>query len=132
MLVVAARPPTNGKCDRQMFGPPTGTTNSLLVVEPLWRHVGHDNPLECADVDASLHRCCHRQNVDLVHKWLLRVVNEDALELCLPRLCLERVGLSREFLTVEPVHTSVFRRKPGVVVVLGRHLRGIGAQFTAA
>ena len=47
------------------------STDSLLVIEPHRRHVGHHYRNERTDVDARLHSCRDAQKVHGIRKWVL-------------------------------------------------------------
>src|SRR5437899_7408463 len=87
-----------GNRERILASP--GPTNTLLVVEPHWRHVGHHYCLKAPDVHADLHSGGYTQDVDRVDPLDL-VLKKHPLEPPLTLLCHKAVGLSSKLFALQ-------------------------------
>ena len=136
IVEVVALCPADSENERVRLAPPARTADSLLVVEPLRRHVGLENGLQGTDVDADLHRRGHRQQIDLFafrkEEWIVRdenlipVLVFDLLPVCialrsetgqkdaaeLPLTIGTVFGLAGEFLAVQAKCRSASSRQP--------------------
>ena len=72
----------------------------LLIVEPLRRHVGEEDGIERADIDAGLHGRRYAEQVNAVETRRFRVaapaqvIEEDTLEAALTILSVNEIGLT--------------------------------------
>ena len=81
VVLVVLRVAADGDRVGEVLLRPTRTSDALLVVEPLRRHVRHHHAVQTADVNAGLHRRGHAQHIDGVGEIVLpELLESDALE----------------------------------------------------
>lgn len=107
---------------------------ALLVVEAGGRHVGEQHRVEGADVDASLHRRRHGEDLDAVGDRDVVLTDEGLLEPGLARLGVDAVGLPCELGGTKREVSCTGPGLPRVVVVVegARELHWAARQFSPA
>ena len=91
---------------RQGFPASSGSSNALLVVEALRRNIPHEHHGEGADINTSLHRCCHAEQVNFVCQAIL-TFKDNPLKPPLSVRTFLRIGLGGEFFAMETVGSDV-------------------------
>ena len=96
VVVVVAAVAADGERVGERLPRTAGAADSLLVVEPLRRHVAHQDGLQRSDVDADLHRGGDAEHVEFARDVVFRRLGQqDALEPALPpALLVQRLGLA--------------------------------------
>jgi hypothetical protein len=104
---VMASAPTEGRDKRKRLISPTRASNTLLIVKTLRRHICLIDSLKRSDIDTDLHRRRHRQHVDLLGQtsnWII-LTDENIFEST--KSVLKILGLTAEFLALEPKARNV-------------------------
>ena len=110
VVQVVAAAPAQRRHQRKRLAASAGTSDALLIVEALGRHVRLIHGLQRTDVDPDLHRRGHGQEIDFggrpveFGRRAVRVVDEDPLEPAEPFGGF--VGLSRELLAAQTERTG--------------------------